>query len=175
MRDAAGYYFINNRNPIVYGEIEGSSPKKLIGRQRGKLSPDLNIEDIPGAHAGTKGLGMFAQRKRITVSNSITTQDIYGAQSGTLRKGLSSKRMTNPINPEYQHLGRSQMNLRQDHVYAEPWKEEVVPRKICREKPEWKKSTVIPVIEDKKVNVSVSIEHTNPFPTAANVFFTIIY
>lgn len=118
---------------------------------------------------------MFAQRKRITVSNSITTQDIYGAQSGTLRKGLSSKRMTNPINPEYQHLGRSQMNLRQDHVYAEPWKEEVVPRKICREKPEWKKSTVIPVIEDKKVNVSVSIEHTNPFPTAANVFFTIIY
>jgi hypothetical protein len=136
------------------------------------VSADLNSSDIPGAQAGTKGLGVFAQRERVNLRDSILTTDILGAQASTLKKGLGSKRITNPLNPEYKVLGRTQADLRQDTVYAEPIKDVLVKKKVNREKPEWKKSTVIPIIDDKKVNSSVVLTHSNPFPTAANVPFT---
>jgi len=166
-----GTFIFKQRNPISYGEIEGSSPKKLVGRQKGQVSGDLNSTDIPGAQAGTKGLGIFAQRERRNMRDNISTKDILGAQAGTLKKGVGSKRLTNPLNPEYQILGRTQINLRQDTVYAEPIKEVPVKKKINREKPEEKNSKVIPTIEDKKVNNSVIVTHSNPFPAAANVLF----
>lgn len=131
------------------------------------MSKDLDASDIAGAQAGTKGRGTFAGRQR-AARDGISALDIHGAQAGTLKKGLGSKRVTDPMNPLYQALGRTQADLREDTVYAEPLKEQPV-KKVNREKPEWKKSTVMPVIEDKKVNSSVAVEHPSPFPTAANV------
>jgi hypothetical protein len=53
------------------------------------------------------------------------------------------------MNPEYPLLGQSQ-NPRPDQTYAEPWKEQPVKKANTRMKPEWLKSTVIPIIEDRK-------------------------
>jgi len=55
--------------------------------------------------------------------------------------------------PEYQALGRTQKNLRQDVAYAEPWKELPMKKTNTRTKPEWKKSEVISVIDDVKPEV----------------------
>ncbi len=175
----------NKRNPINYGNIEGSNPKKLPSREKGAVSLDLTTQDIVGAQAGTKGLGPFAQKARETIRNSIQTQDISGAQAGTIRKGPLSKRETNPICPEYKELGHTQQNLRQDVAYAEPWKELPVRKTCNRMKPEWQKSTVIPVIEDKKSDASAAagamgktgMQDSSAFANAATVslaFFVLV-
>lgn len=131
------------------------------------MSLDLKTKDIVGAQAGTKGLGAFAEKARQSVRSNITTQDIEGAQSGTIRKGPLSKRLTNPVNPDYPELGNSQ-KLRQDYAYAEPWKEQPIKKSGNRSKPEWKKSTVIPIIEDKKVE-AMGMQSSDTLTAAANV------
>lgn len=128
---------------------------------------DLHIQDIQGAHAGTKGLGPFATKARQTFHNSVTTQDIEGAQAGTIKKGPLSKRMTNPVWPDYPLLGAKEQT-RQDNVYAEPIKKEAAVKKVNRDKPEWKKSTVIPIIEDKKVEAK-QVAQVDPIAVAATV------
>jgi len=175
IKDYAGYFPLNIlkiRNPINYGNIDGSNPKKLPSREKGAVSLDLQTQDILGAQASTKGLGPFAQKARETMRNSIQTQDIEGAQANSIKKGALSKRMTNPINPEYPELGATQ-NARQDIAYAEPWKELPMKKTCNRMKPEWKKSTVIPIIEDKKKGdiTGKPGQESNTLTTAANVFF----
>lgn len=150
MLGISSYLIHFNSNPIKYGNIEKNSPKKLPFRENGLVSMDLNIKDIPGAQAGTKGLGVFATKARQTFHNTVTTMDIKGAQAGTIKNGPLSKRMTNPITPDYPILGAKEMP-REDNIYAEPWKEMPIKKTCTRTKPEWKKSNVIPVIEDKKV------------------------
>ncbi len=106
----------------------------------------------------------------------MTTKDIEGAQAGTVKTGLEihdyrvgalSKRTTNPLEPEYPQLGRTQQ-VRQDQTYAEPWKEQPVKKANTRTKPEWKKSTVIPVIEERKAVVKSGAQ-IDPKAEAANV------
>lgn len=87
--------------------------------------------------------------------------------------GALSTRVTNPLEPKYQDLGRTEKTLRQDIAYAEPLKEKLPRQKINRMKPEWLKSTVIPVIEDKKVNTNVITDNPSAFSTAANVDFIV--
>eukprot|EP00826_Nyctotherus_ovalis_P062180 TRINITY_DN8951_c0_g1_i3.p1 TRINITY_DN8951_c0_g1~~TRINITY_DN8951_c0_g1_i3.p1 ORF type:complete len:168 (-),score=28.10 TRINITY_DN8951_c0_g1_i3:582-1085(-) len=154
MRDQAG-------NPISYGNIEGSSPKKLPSRSNGPISADLNTGDIEGSQANTRGKGTFAKRTKGTIKDNIGVQDIEGARPGTVQVGLRSKRVTNPIMPEYQALGRTQEGLRQDVVYAEPWKEMPMKKTNTRTKPEWKRSNVIPAIEEKKVEVKIDMQQSN--------------
>lgn len=155
----------------MYGQIEGSYPKRYYHRERGNISLDLSTSDIEGAQSGTKGLGMFSKITREEIRNPIMAQDIEGAQAGTLKKGVSSNRRTNPINPDYQELGGKQNNLRPDMVYAEPVKYEIKPRRPKQENANWKKSTVIPIIEDRKLNTSAIVKNTNSFYNAANVLF----
>ena len=78
------------------------------------------------------------------------------------------------MDPKYQNLGRTQQNLRQDIAYAEPIKEKPQKTRIHRMKPEWLKSTVIPIIEDKKVNTNLITENPSAFSTAANVSFIVM-
>ncbi len=132
------------------------------------MSMDLRTKDIVGAQAGTKGLGPFAEKPRQTMHNSVTTKDIDGAQAGTLKTGALSKRVTNPLSPDYPLLGRTQ-NARPDCTYAEPWKESKVRHSINRSKPEWKKSTVIPTIEDKKPETKTTQQQSDTLTAAANV------
>lgn len=109
-----------------------------------------------GCQASTRGLGPFAERKRTTFRDTVTTLDIKGAQVSTIKNGKKnieigalSSRVTNPLLPIYQDLGRRQNDLRQDISYAELWKEQPIKKTCTRTKPEWKKSTVIPIMEDK--------------------------
>jgi len=131
------------------------------------VSLDLKTQDIIGAQAGTKGLGPFAEKARQTIKTSVTTKDIEGAQAGTIRKGPLSKRTTNPVCPDYPELGATQ-KPRQDASYAEPWKELPARKAGNRSKPEWKKSTVIPIIEDKKVENKLA-QSSDTLTAAANV------
>jgi hypothetical protein len=157
-----------NRNPITYGYIDRSNPKKLPSRGTGELSLDLNIKDIPGAQAGTKGLGVFATKARRTFINTCNISDIEGAHAGTIKKGPLSKRVTNPNNPDYPLLGVKEQP-RQDCVYAEPWKEQPIKKTCTRDKPEWKKSNVIPVIEDRKEEKKTVQTNESALVTAGNV------
>lgn len=70
-----------------YGEIEGSSPKKLPSRSNGPVSADLNTGDIEGSQANTRGKGSFAKRAKGTVRDNIGVQDIEGARPGTVQNG----------------------------------------------------------------------------------------
>jgi hypothetical protein len=101
------------------------------------------------------------KRERGTVKDNIGVQDIEGTRPGTVQNGkvkviklgLRSKRVTNPVMPEYQALGRTEKDLRQDVVYAEPWKDLPMKKTNTRTKSEWKKSEVIPIINDTKSEV----------------------
>lgn len=44
---------------------------------------------------------MFTQYQRKDVRDMNKTGDIDGAQAGTLKRGTMSKRLTNPLNPDY--------------------------------------------------------------------------
>ena len=128
-----GIVFINKRNPMDYGIIEGSSPKRLPTRERGPVSSNLNTQDIVGSQAGTRGMGAFVQRQRENPKDHISVQDIKGTQPGSIKNGKVilkvgplSKRITNPITPDYQALGHTQKDLRQDVVSAEAWKEQTI-------------------------------------------------
>ena len=60
----------------------------------------LNIHDIEGAKASTKGLGVFAvNHQRKEFRNSLDIKDIDGAHSGSLKKCPQTKRCYNPLNP----------------------------------------------------------------------------
>lgn len=78
--------------------------------------------------------------------------------------GALSQRRVNPVDPQYDEIGTG---LRQDYAYAEKGKENPVKKTCNRMKPEWKKSTVIPIIEDKKVMKSDA--PSDPLIAAANV------
>lgn len=78
--------------------------------------------------------------------------------------------MTNPLVPIYQELGRTQRNLRQDVVYAESWKEQPIKKTGTRTKPEWRKSTVIPSTEEKKVETNTFHERESALAKDPNVY-----
>lgn len=164
---------------MQHGHIEGSHPKKMTTRASGELSKDLTTHDIIGAQASTKGLGPFANKPRETFRNNVTTMDIIGAQVSTIKNGKKdmtlfinlgalSERRINPLEPQYDEPGAT-ANLRQDHSYGEPWKEMPIKKTNTRLKPEWKRSTVIPIIEDKKTGGQTGAPSFDPLIAAATV------
>jgi len=64
---------------IKYGVVEKSCPKVIAEHKKGPLSYTLKTDDINGAHAGTKGLGAFAERARIHQRELVKCDDIEGA------------------------------------------------------------------------------------------------
>lgn len=70
----------------------------------------LRTEDIIGAKAGTKGLGVFAENhERKDVRKMNRTDDIEGAHSGSLRKGVKTNRVTHPLDPNYDLPGSREL------------------------------------------------------------------
>jgi hypothetical protein len=79
-------------------------------RERGDINLTLKTQDILGATAGSKGLGVFAEaHKRREVRGVNRTDDIDGAQAGSLKKGTQTKRFTSPLDPHYQYLGHTEL------------------------------------------------------------------
>ena len=70
----------------------------------------LKTQDILGATASSKGLGVFAEvHQRRGVRGINKTDDIDGAQAGSLKRGTNTKRFTNPLDPNYQLLGHTEL------------------------------------------------------------------
>lgn len=97
--------------PMTIGEIEGNRPQVLPPpRQRGDVSLTLKTQDILGATASSKGKGVFAEhharREFRQVNNTL---DIEGAQGGSLKRGTNTLRNTNPLDPNYQIPGHTEL------------------------------------------------------------------
>lgn len=83
------------------GKIEGNGAMRIPERTRGPLSSSLETSDIMGAQTSTKGLGVFAHHKRTEFKKTNNIEDIAGSTVGSLRKGVNTKRISNPLDPEY--------------------------------------------------------------------------
>jgi hypothetical protein len=79
-------------------------------RQDNKLLASLRTEDILGAKASSKGMGVFAENHERKEYRQINrTDDIEGAQSGSLRKGVKTNRISNPLDPSYTVPGQQEL------------------------------------------------------------------
>jgi hypothetical protein len=105
IRDETGFV-------VEIGEVEGSKPYVLPPPKKDpRLVASLRTEDIIGAKASTKGLGVFAEnheRKHTREINKI--EDIEGAMAGSLKKGTTTKRITNPLDPVYEIPGAKELD-----------------------------------------------------------------
>jgi hypothetical protein len=70
----------------------------------------LRTEDINGAKASTKGLGVFSENHHRKDYRQINqTDDIEGAKSGSLKKGPTTNRILNPLDPAYDFPGAKEL------------------------------------------------------------------
>ena len=66
----------------------------------------MRTEDIAGAQASTKGLGIFANvKRREEIKCSLDNSDVHGAQVSSLKKGPVTNRRTNPLLMDYKYPG----------------------------------------------------------------------
>ena len=100
-----------NNNLFQIGVIEGNKPQVLPPkRERGEVSLALKTQDILGATASSKGMGVFSEsHNRRDVRELNRTDDIDGAQGGSLKRGTTTNRFTSPLDPQYQFLGHSEL------------------------------------------------------------------
>lgn len=96
---------------VQIGDIKGNKPQTLPPkRERGEVNLALKTQDIIGATAGTKGLGVFTEvHVRRDVRPINQTSDIDGAQGGSLKKGTTTNRHLSPLDPQYQFPGHSEL------------------------------------------------------------------
>lgn len=90
------------------GEIEGSKPKPAYIR-RGSASMNLDVSDIDGTNAGSKGLRVFKPNNRREFRETNRIGDIDGTKVGTLLKAPITNRIVDPLNPSYQLLGATEL------------------------------------------------------------------
>lgn len=70
----------------------------------------MRTNDVAGAQASTKGLGIFANTKRReAVKNSLDNSDVHGAFVGSLKKGPVTNRRTNPLLMDYKYPGEESL------------------------------------------------------------------
>ena len=101
------YHGVNDKGePITYGRIKGSKPKRLHPVKVNKVeSMFLNTGDIKGAQTFTLSDKFYKKKTRKDFRRNTLTDDIPGAQAGTLKRGITTKRCSNPIMPNYIPLG----------------------------------------------------------------------
>ena len=88
----------------IIGPVQGSKPTLLGNAPAKKKNLDvMRTEDIHGASASSKGLGVFANAKRREdqMKSSFLAGDVPGAAADSLKKGITTKRSTNPLTGEY--------------------------------------------------------------------------
>ena len=100
---------------FTIGSVDGSKPAKMPTKPnvegQGRAG-SLNTADIDGATTSTKGLGVFAHVKRREdqmKSTRLDTNEIDGAKAGSLLKGPKTKRVTNPLDGNYQIPGWTEL------------------------------------------------------------------
>lgn len=67
-----------------------------------RIVASLRTDDIAGAKASTKGLGVFGENhERREFRQMNRTDDIDGAKAGSLKKCPATNRISNPLDPTY--------------------------------------------------------------------------
>jgi hypothetical protein len=92
----------------IIGRIENNTGSRIPERKRGPLSSSLDTSDIDGAKSGTKNQGVFAHHTRKEFRKTNQINDIAGSTVGSLKKGVNTKRISNPLNPEYPVPGQTE-------------------------------------------------------------------
>jgi hypothetical protein len=100
----------NDGSTEVIGRIVNSSGVRFAERKRGPVNSSLDTSDIAGAKTGTKNLGVFANHSRTNFRKTNEIHDIAGSTVGSLKKGVSTKRISNPLNPDYPVPGQTEYN-----------------------------------------------------------------
>ena len=94
-RDAEG-------NLTSIGTIEGSKSRPIIKLETFPHKRNLDNSDIDGARPNTVGVGPFAGKKdRNYTKNIVDSSDIDGTAPGSHKQGIVTKRITNPLEPQY--------------------------------------------------------------------------
>ena len=104
-----------------YGKIERNAPQALPNPRTG--TRNLNTSDVAGGQADTKRLGAFTfyNRRADQVRNVTGNDDVFGSKCGSLRKSMITQRATNPLQPDYQIPGRSEVRdtMQNNDPYAD--------------------------------------------------------
>lgn len=82
------------------GEIEKNTTK-ILHRNLNVPHYNLKTHDIEGTQVASAGNKWFKEPLRREFLESNKVSDILGSQPNTRKKGLSTKRITNPIDPDY--------------------------------------------------------------------------
>ena len=110
-----------NRNikHIDFSEI-GNHPKPLYLYNNEKDGKGLNTYDIIGAQPGTKSHISKLEIKYGRQMNH-SKEDIIGSHPGSLLRGIKTKRITNPLEPDYPLIGGKSLDYGHEkdnkHVY----------------------------------------------------------
>lgn len=93
------------------GQVGGSKPNVLPPPRKDEnfMNTSLTTQDIHGCKIGTKGLGNFHTRERRAVRETNKIGDIIGSQPDSLKKCPQTKRLTHPLDPDYQMPGRNEL------------------------------------------------------------------
>ena len=110
-----------NRNikSIDFSEI-GNHPNPLYKYNTEKDGKGLNTYDIIGAQPGTKS---HISKLEIKYGRQMqhSKEDIIGSHPGSLLRGIKTKRMTNPLEPDYPIIGGKSLDYGHEkdnkHVY----------------------------------------------------------
>jgi hypothetical protein len=99
-----------NPSHRIHGRIHEDGPKQRPKAPPNPCGQDFNLhtEDIPGAYPGWKAPhhidGSFAQTGRRHYRKINATTDIPGATADSKHNYIVTKRVTNPLNPDYRGL-----------------------------------------------------------------------
>lgn len=102
-----------NGEHYVHGQIQGSKP----ATNNPYVYPDpfnMKTTDIQGTQVGSKN----AINKFSGQNFNLQLGDIRGARSGSLKKGITTKRMTDPLDPRYVIPGQIQLEGVNNNPYG---------------------------------------------------------
>ena len=119
---------------IDIGQIDGNAPAAIPKRETGPISLSLKTDDIVGAQSSSKGMGVFAHREWKHFRKTNTCHDIEGTTASSLQKAPKTKRVSNPLEPNYVAPGDVEYKGADRHMMdwlgeAYPPKKERVARK----------------------------------------------
>ena len=110
LRPQYNWSYMENRK--LLGSIDGNAPL-IYNKYLYNNNFNLNTKDIKGAYTGSTKL----INKYIGNTFYLKTKDISGAQADTLIRGIITKRHLNPITPNYQYLGHSEIQNIDNNPY----------------------------------------------------------
>lgn len=112
----------------------------------------LKTDDIAGAQSSSKGLGVFADRERKDFRKTNACNDIAGTTASSLLKAPKTKRISNPLNPEY--IAPGDVEYKGTNRHMMDWLGEAYPPR--KERAAWKPPTYPDLKPEKTVQAKLT-------------------